>query len=76
MVSDDDKNGLDRVQIAPEVDDGAAYDPSYYRNETIRAAASILGPLGWTEERIVDELMGQQDLKISEFPSETHHCCK
>ncbi|WP_136689155.1 type B DNA-directed DNA polymerase [Halorhabdus amylolytica] len=76
VVSDDDKDGMDRVRLAPEVDDKTLYDPSYYRDKTIRAAASILGPLGWTKERVVDELEGQQYMKIGKLPTEIHHCCK
>ncbi|WP_135666683.1 type B DNA-directed DNA polymerase [Halorhabdus rudnickae] len=55
VVSDDDKDGLDRVRLAPEVDDETPYDPGYYRDEATRAAASILGPLGWTKTEVSQE---------------------
>jgi DNA polymerase I len=57
VVVDDDATTADRVVLASELDatnvnanDDAAttrYDADYYRRELLRAAASVLGPVGW-----------------------------
>jgi DNA polymerase I len=50
VVVDDDATTADRVALASELPDRDAsrYDVDYYRRELHRAAASVLGPLGWT----------------------------
>jgi hypothetical protein len=70
------ERALDRVKIEPEVNNEAPYNPGYYREEAIRATTSVLGPLGWTEGKIIDALDGQHDLEVDEFRTETHHRCK
>ncbi|AWB28502.1 type B DNA-directed DNA polymerase [Halococcoides cellulosivorans] len=67
MVQDDEKDSVDRVRLAPEVDDKTAYDPDYYRSEAVRAAASVLGPTGWGEDRLLDELLGQRSAAVGEY---------
>jgi DNA polymerase I len=50
VVVDDDAATADRVALPSELADRDAprYDVGYYRGELHRAAASVLGPLGWT----------------------------
>jgi len=45
VVVDDTTSSRDRVALAHEAID--TYDPSYYETQLIRAAESVLSPLGW-----------------------------
>jgi len=67
VVRDDDRDGMGRVRLASEVDNGSDYDVGYYREAAIRAAASVLGPLGWTDADLVDALAGERDATLSAF---------
>jgi DNA polymerase I len=46
VVVDDERTSRDRVALAHE--DIETYDADYYETQLIRAAESILSPLGWT----------------------------
>ena len=50
VVVDDSKSSRDRVRLA--VEEPTTYDPAYYARGLLRAATSVLSPLGWDEERI------------------------
>ncbi|WP_435062823.1 type B DNA-directed DNA polymerase [Halobaculum sp. EA56] len=56
LVVDDDARGLGRVRLAHESLD--SYDTEWYRAQAIRAAESVLSPLGWDRERIRERLEG------------------
>lgn len=44
---DEDKQSRERVALADEdIDD---YDADYYREQLVRAAESVLSPVGWRE---------------------------
>ncbi|WP_267643510.1 type B DNA-directed DNA polymerase [Haloarchaeobius amylolyticus] len=56
VVVDDDKKSPERVRLAHESLE--EYDDGFYRTQLLRAAESVLSPLGWREgaiERYLDE---------------------
>jgi DNA polymerase I len=67
VVVDDEKSGLDRVRLAHEVDAGTAPDPAFYRERVVRAAASVLSPLGWHEDDIESHLSGGREPSLRAF---------
>ncbi|CCQ33903.1 DNA polymerase B2 protein [Halorhabdus tiamatea SARL4B] len=67
VVRDDDRDGMGRVRLAPEIDNGSDYDAGYYREAAIRAATGVLGPLGWTDADVRDALAGERDATLSAF---------
>ncbi|WP_231188937.1 DNA polymerase domain-containing protein [Haladaptatus sp. DYF46] len=54
VVVDDSKQSRERVQLASEELD--EYDVEFYRELLVRAAASVVSPLGWRESDIEQEL--------------------
>ncbi|WP_247729552.1 type B DNA-directed DNA polymerase [Halovivax limisalsi] len=50
VVVDDSKSGRERVQLPHEEIDN--YDAVFYATELVRAAESVLSPLGWRKENI------------------------
>ena len=50
VVVDDDERSRERVALADEEIDG--YDVDYYRERLVRAAESVLSPVGWREAEI------------------------
>ncbi|WP_224332647.1 type B DNA-directed DNA polymerase [Haloprofundus halobius] len=67
VVVGDDKRSRDRVALAHE--DLTEYDVSFYETLLLRAAESILSPLGWRQSAIENALSGSQDSKLSAFES-------
>ncbi|WEL18679.1 DNA polymerase PolB2 [Halorhabdus sp. SVX81] len=67
VVRDDDRDGMDRVRLASEIDDESDYDAGYYREAAIRAAVGVLGPLDWTDADVRDALAGERDATLSAF---------
>jgi len=67
VVADDDREGMDRVRLASEIDDESEYDAGYYREAAIRAAVGVLGPLDWTDADVRDALAGERDATLSAF---------
>ncbi|MFC6793913.1 type B DNA-directed DNA polymerase [Halobaculum halobium] len=65
LVFDDDARGLGRVRLSHEELRG--YDTAWYRKQAIRAAESVLSPLGWDRERIRRTLVGYRDSRLSAF---------
>ena len=65
VVVDDEKNSRDRVALAHETVEG--YDPSYYETQLVRAAESILSPVGWEREDIRRALAETQDYRLEVF---------
>jgi|GEM_PF-188003 len=65
VVVDDDRRGPDRVRLAFEdIDD---YDAGFYRDRLVRAAESVVSPLGWDRGRIREHLRDGRDLSLSAF---------
>ena len=70
VVIDDEKDSSERVALAY---DGAlagknqGYDADYYVEELIRAATSVVSPLGWRREDLEATLADTEDLSLSAF---------
>ena len=65
VVVDDGKRSRERVALASEELD--EYDVGFYRELLIRAAASVLSPLGWREKRIEQELGQYTESSLASF---------
>ncbi|MFC4553588.1 MULTISPECIES: type B DNA-directed DNA polymerase [Halorussus] len=64
VVVDDSKASQDRVALVDEAED---YDAEYYRGEVLRAAESVLSPLGWREGDIRGYLADRVDVGLSRY---------
>jgi DNA polymerase I len=69
VVVDDDRDSLERVRLVDELDDSPSYDQSFYRTRAIRAAASVLSPVGWDSEAIERSLSDRESVPLSGFRS-------
>ena len=65
VVVDDAKGSHERVRLLSE--DPTTYDRSFYRERTLRAARSVLAPVGWDRERIENRLGDRQDGHLGAF---------
>ncbi|MFW5903459.1 MAG: type B DNA-directed DNA polymerase, partial [Halolamina sp.] len=65
VVVDDEKASRERVRLLSE--EPATYDRAFYRERTLRAARSVLAPLGWDRERIEDALAEREDGHLGAF---------
>lgn len=61
VVVDDSKTNRDRVELVSE--NPAAYDVSFYEQEALRAAASVLSPLGYDESAVEEMVSGTRQTK-------------
>ncbi len=65
VVVDDAKHSLSRLLLASEELD--EYDTEFYRKLLIRAAASVLSPMGWRESDIEQELGKYTESSLASF---------
>ncbi|MFC7177816.1 type B DNA-directed DNA polymerase [Halosegnis marinus] len=65
VIVDDDTHGPERVRLAFE--EIEAYDPAYYATELIRAATSVLSPMGYGETDIRRELRETTERTLTSF---------
>jgi len=65
VVANDDRTDPDRVRLAVEQPD--AYDSAFYADRLVRAAESVLAPLGWDRADIRRHLDGTRDATLSSF---------
>ncbi|WP_435127849.1 type B DNA-directed DNA polymerase [Halobaculum sp. D14] len=65
VVTDDDARGRGRVRLPFE--DPDRYDADYYRRRLLRAAESVVSPVGWDRDRIERFLAGSRDATLSAF---------
>ncbi|WP_458208682.1 type B DNA-directed DNA polymerase [Haladaptatus sp. NG-SE-30] len=65
VVVDDSKQSRERVLLASEEVD--EYDVGFYRELLVRAAASVLSPLGWRESDIEKELGQYTESSLTSF---------
>jgi len=65
VVVDDEKTSRERVALAHE--EIESYDPSYYETELVRAAESLLSPLGWDQSKIRRELAETRVPELTAF---------
>lgn len=67
VVVDDEKPSRDRVRLAGEDVEGEEYDTEFYRTLMLRAAESVLSPLGWRRSEIETYLADREDAAISAY---------
>ena len=65
VVTDDEASSRDRVRLATE--EPATYDTAYYDQSLLRAATSVLAPVGWSTEQIKQQISGSRDPSLSFF---------
>lgn len=64
VVRDDDARQEDRVRLDFEAD---RYDVNFYTDLLVKAAESVLSPLGWQRERIRSYLRGDRNSSLKAF---------
>ncbi len=62
MVVDDAKQSQERVLLAGE--ELNEYDVGFYRELLVRAAASVVSPLGWRESDIEQFLSSHDEISL------------
>ena len=74
VVVDDDARSRERVRLDFELDGARAvgYDADFYEERLLRAAESIVSPLGWDRARIRRYLRDVEELRLSAFEGENH----
>ncbi len=65
VVVDDETQGRSRVRLAYE--DGSSYDCEFYREQLLRAAESVLAPLGWRDTDIEETISNGTTPALSSF---------
>ena len=65
LVADNTKASAERVRLS--IEDPTKYDSDYYDQELIRAATSVLSPLGWSEDQIRQQLSDSTNLSLGLF---------
>jgi DNA polymerase I len=65
VVVDDDHATADRVRLSAEA--GERYDREFYDDLLIRAAGSVLSPMGWDDRRIRDACAGRTGTTLRSF---------
>jgi DNA polymerase I len=66
VVRDDKADAMNRTRLGFETEQGD-YDPEFYRRELIRAAESILSPLGLDRDNIRKMLSNEKESKLAQF---------
>lgn len=67
VVVDDSKRSRERIQLATEASE---YDVEFYAEQLLRAAESILSPLGWRQNDIVEYLPERTDATLATYSNE------
>ena len=67
VVVDDEKSACERVRLDGEDLQQGEYDAGFYRGLTVRAAESVLSPLGWRRSEIEAHLADREDATISAY---------
>jgi DNA polymerase I len=65
LVHNDSSIGIERVRLP--YDDPDTYDTAFYRDQLIRAAESILAPLGWERQEIRAAISETKDVGLRSF---------
>ncbi|TYL36380.1 DNA polymerase I [Natronococcus pandeyae] len=65
VVTDDEKRSRERVTLAHETP--KTYDAAFYADLLVRAAESVVSPLGWRESDIREYLSEQTDTSLVRF---------
>lgn len=66
IVKDDEADAMDRTRLEFETEQGN-YDPDFYRKELIRAAESVLSPMGFDRDDILRRLSDRETSKLTNF---------
>lgn len=66
LVIDADPDAHERVRLHFESLD-ASYDRAWYRTRLVRAAESVISPLGWDRDRIETYLRGNRAVTLESF---------
>ncbi|PSP55205.1 DNA polymerase I [Halobacteriales archaeon QS_1_67_19] len=64
VVVDDDKRSRDRVALVEAADD---YDATFYADRLLRAAESVLAPVGWRTAEIREYLADRTDASLRSY---------
>ena len=67
VVVDDDKAGRARVKLADEAFEPGEYDADFYADLLVRAAESVLSPLGWRRADITAYLADHREVGLPAF---------
>jgi DNA polymerase I len=67
LVANDATHSRDRVRLAFEVTAETSYDALFYRKRLLRAAESVLSPVGWRESDIEAYLADRSDASLRAF---------
>jgi DNA polymerase I len=65
VVTDDARDSRERVRLARETP--TDYDAEFYADRLVRAAESVLAPLGWRRADIEASLADRTDASLSDF---------
>jgi len=65
VVANDKEKSLKRVRLSFE--NTEKYDEKFYKKRLIRAAESILSPLGWKREKIRSYISDEKETKVTGF---------
>jgi DNA polymerase I len=65
VVVDDETQSRERVALSYE--DPDTYDPEFYADQLIRAAESVVSPLGWRESDIREYVADRTDARITSY---------
>jgi DNA polymerase I len=69
VVVDDAKRSRDRVRLPDEAE---TYDAEFYVDQLLRAAESVLAPLGWRQDDIKEYLADHVDATLAAFNDGRH----
>lgn len=64
VVVDEDRSGRERVRLPDEV---AGYDTGFYRDRLVRAATSVLAPVGWRRGNVEGYLASRTNASLAGF---------
>ena len=67
VVVDDSARSRERVRLDFELDEETPYDVEFYEDRLIRAAESVVSPLGWDRARIRRYLRDVEEVRLSAF---------
>lgn len=65
VVVDDSRDDRERVRLASDAPE--TYDPTFYRDRAVRAAASVCAPFGWRRDQIDEYLTAGERTRLNAF---------
>ncbi|WP_115862967.1 type B DNA-directed DNA polymerase [Halorussus litoreus] len=67
VIDDDASRTRERVRLDFELAGSEGYDAAFYADRLLRAAESVLAPLGWDDSRIRRYLRDVEEVRLSAF---------